>query len=430
MESVSPQVLTVSQLTLYLKSVIDGDYHFNNILLSGEISNFTRARSGHLYFTLKDEKAAIRAVMFRSNAARLPFELEDGMKLIVFGSVSIYPANGQYQIYVENMQPDGLGALSLAFEQLKDRLQKEGLFDESHKKPIPPYPMRIGVVTSPTGAAFQDIKKVLRRRWPAAEIVLCPAMVQGKEAPAQIATALRTLDHSGCDVILAARGGGSMEDLWCFNDEMVARTVYAMQTPVVSGVGHQTDTTLIDFVADLRVPTPSAAAEVVSPNASEEYDRTLIYKNKMRAVLQNQINEGRARIQYLKTSNVLRSFSSLLDERRLRLDLLTDRLWKALPEQLADRRLHLDRQNERLVRRETELVRTQRTRLSVASGKLVAYNPLQVLSRGYGLVQNEKGMVVDTVIKVTPGDNLIIRMRDGRITARAEEIHSEENENG
>ena len=221
-----------------------------------------------------------------------------------------------------------------------------------------------------------------------------------------------------------------MEDLWCFNDEMVARTVYAMQTPVVSGVGHQTDTTLIDFVADLRVPTPSAAAEVVSPNASEEYDRTLIYKNKMRAVLQNQINEGRARIQYLKTSNVLRSFSSLLDERRLRLDLLTDRLWKALPEQLADRRLHLDRQNERLVRRETELVRTQRTRLSVASGKLVAYNPLQVLSRGYGLVQNEKGMVVDTVIKVTPGDNLIIRMRDGRITARAEEIHSEENENG
>ena len=168
MESVSPQVLTVSQLTLYLKSVIDGDYHFKNILLSGEISNFTRARSGHLYFTLKDEKAAIRAVMFRSNAARLPFEPEDGMKLIVFGSVSIYPANGQYQIYVENMQPDGLGALSLAFEQLKDRLQKEGLFDESHKKPIPPYPMRIGVVTSPTGAAFQDIKKVLRRRWPAA----------------------------------------------------------------------------------------------------------------------------------------------------------------------------------------------------------------------------------------------------------------------
>ena len=272
------------------------------------------------------------------------------MKLIVFGSVSIYPANGQYQIYVENMQPDGLGALSLAFEQLKDRLQKEGLFDESHKKPIPPYPMRIGVVTSPTGAAFQDIKKVLRRRWPAAEIVLCPAMVQGKEAPAQITAALRTLDRSGCDVILAARGGGSMEDLWCFNDETVARTVYAMQTPVVSGVGHQTDTTLIDFVADLRAPTPSAAAEVVSPNASEEYDRTLIYKNKMRAVLQNQINEGRARIQYLKTSNVLRSFSSLLDERRLRLDLLTDRLWKALPEQLADRRLHLDRQNERLVR--------------------------------------------------------------------------------
>lgn len=352
------------------------------------------------------------------------------MKLIVFGSVSIYPANGQYQIYVENMQPDGLGALSLAFEQLKDRLQKEGLFDESHKKPIPPYPMRIGVVTSPTGAAFQDIKKVLRRRWPAAEIVLCPAMVQGKEAPAQITAALRTLDRSGCDVILAARGGGSMEDLWCFNDETVARTVYAMQTPVVSGVGHQTDTTLIDFVADLRAPTPSAAAEVVSPNASEEYNRTLIYKNKMRAVLQNQINEGRARIQYLKTSNVLRSFSSLLDERRLRLDLLTDRLWKALPEQLADRRLHLDRQNERLVRQETELVRTQRTRLSVASGKLVAYNPLQVLSRGYGLVQNEKGMVVDTVKKVTPGDNLVIRMRDGRITARAEEIHSEENENG
>ncbi len=401
MESVSPKVLTVSQITSYLKSTIDSDYHFKNIFLVGEISNFTNhVRSGHFYLTLKDEKSAMKAVMFRSYASRLPFLPEDGMRVIAFGSISVYPASGQYQFYIENMQPDGVGSLSVAFEQLKEKLSREGLFDEAHKKPIPSYPKRIGVVTSPSAAAFQDIKNVLKRRWPYAEIVLSPAMVQGQTAAPTIVEALRKIDEADVDVVIAARGGGSIEDLWCFNDEAVARTVFAMRTPVVSGVGHETDFTIIDFVADYRAPTPSAAAELCSPDAFEEYDRALGYQHKMRALLQNKLNEEYTRLEYLRNSNVLQSFSSLMDERRLKIDTLTESLYRSV----------------------TRIVDRQRSDLSLYAGKLHAYSPMKVLARGYTMAQKEDGTLLTSVAEIREGDSVDLTVQDGKIRATVDTI--------
>lgn len=401
MVTVTPKAISVSELTRYLKTVLDGDYHLQNILVTGEISNFTAARSGHLYLTLKDRDAALRVVMFRSHASRLRFRPEDGMNVVVFGSISLYEASGQYQLYAESMMPDGVGERNLALEQLKEKLSNEGLFDSAHKKPIPRFPQRIGVVTSPTGAAFQDIQNVLARRWPVAELVLAPAMVQGEPAPAQIVAGIELLDRSSVDVILVCRGGGSIEDLWCFNDESIARAVYACETPVISGVGHETDVTLIDFVADDRAPTPSAAVEHATPDRVDEEDRILRLRNRMRVRIRQELNEQRARVQYLKTSNVLRSFPSLLGEQRLRIDQLEEHLHGSLTRSLQD----------------------ERSRLSVAAGKLVAYNPLQVLARGYSIARAPDGTVIRSTGQVVPGDPVTLRVEDGTLDLRTEAVH-------
>ena len=268
----SMNVLSVSQITGYLKSLLEGDPHLNPVFISGEISNFTdHYRSGHLYFSLKDEKAVLKAVMFSSSARRLRFRPSDGMKVLCRGRISLYEASGQYQLYVDDMQPDGLGALNLAYEQLKARLEKEGLFDAARKRPIPRYPRRVGVITSPTGAAVRDICQILGRRWPMAEIVFCPVLVQGEGAAPQLVEALARMNRiDGVDTIIIGRGGGSLEDLWAFNEESVARAVADSKIPVISAVGHETDFTICDFVADLRAPTPSAAAELAVPDQMEE----------------------------------------------------------------------------------------------------------------------------------------------------------------
>lgn len=260
-------VLTVSQVNFFIKSLIEGDGRLQSVVVSGELSNFTdHYRSGHLYFSLKDEKSVLKAVMFASAARRLKFRPQDGMKVLIRGRVAVYEPTGQYQLYAEDMQPEGIGALSLAFQQLKERLAAQGLFDREHKRAIPAFPERIGVVTSPTGAAVRDILQITARRWPLAKIVLAPVLVQGSQAPGQIVAALRQLDRQrACDVIILGRGGGSLEDLWAFNDEQVARAVYACSIPVVSAVGHETDYTICDFVADLRAPTPSAAGGALHP---------------------------------------------------------------------------------------------------------------------------------------------------------------------
>lgn len=398
MESVQPQVLTVGQLNTYIKSVLEGDYHLRNIFVVGEISNFTASKNGHWYMTLKDQTGAMKAVMFRGSNYRLQFLPEDGMKVICFGSVSVYLQGGNYQFIVENMQPDGLGSLNLAFEQLKERLGKEGLFNPALKKPIPSYPKRIGVCTSPTAAAFQDICNVLRRRWPFAELVLAETLVQGDQAPPQICKALRQLDAAGVDVILVARGGGSIEDLWCFNDESVARTVFSMETPVVSGVGHETDFTIIDFVADQRAPTPSAAAELCTPDRLEEYEKTMLLKSRLLASMQNELKRNRTRVDALASSNVLKSMQSLINERRLRLDGLMERLQHKIGMELSG----------------------NRNRLSVAAGKLDAYAPLKVLSRGYSLSFTEEGKVIQSIKQVTPEDRININVSDGMISCKVE----------
>ena len=424
METARPQMLTVSQLNTYIKSVFDQDYRLRNILVTGEISNFTEARSGHLYMTLKDDKSALKAVMFRGSAVRLKFRPENGMKVIAFGSVSVYEAGGQYQMYLSDLQPDGLGSLNLAFEQLKEKLAKEGLFDPARKKPLPVYPKRIGVVTSPTAAAFQDICNVLRRRWPMAEVVLSPTLVQGVEAPAQIASALQLLDRAGVDVIIAARGGGSMEDLWAFNDEAVARTVAACETPVVSGVGHETDFTIIDFVSDLRAPTPSAAAELCTPDWFEESDRVLAFGNHMRSLLQNRLNGERTRLQNLETSNVLRSFDSLVNEKRLKIDQLTERMGRYVAEQTRREGMRLDRAAIRLDHAMTDRVNAQRSRLAKAAAKMEAFDPFAVLARGYSIAETDGGKLVKTTGDVQPNDKLHVRVSDGTVHAVVESVES------
>lgn len=424
METARPQMLTVSQLNTYIKSVFDQDYRLRNILVTGEISNFTEARSGHLYMTLKDDKSALKAVMFRGSAVRLKFRPENGMKVIAFGSVSVYEAGGQYQMYLSDLQPDGLGSLNLAFEQLKEKLANEGLFDPARKKPLPVYPKRIGVVTSPTAAAFQDICNVLRRRWPMAEVVLSPTLVQGVEAPAQIASALQLLDRAGVDVIIAARGGGSMEDLWAFNDEAVARTVAACETPVVSGVGHETDFTIIDFVSDLRAPTPSAAAELCTPDWFEESDRVLAFGNHMRSLLQNRLNGERTRLQNLETSNVLRSFDSLVNEKRLKIDQLTERMGRYVAEQTRREGMRLDRAAIRLDHAMTDRVNAERSRLSKAAAKMEAFDPFAVLARGYSIAETDEGKLVKTVGDVRKNDKLTVRVSDGTIHAVVESTES------
>ncbi len=393
----APAVLTVTQLNTYLKSLFDGDSHLTNLYLSGEISNFTdHYRSGHLYFSLKDERCSVRAVMFASSARRLRFVPQDGMKVLVRGRVSIYEASGQYQMYVEDMQPEGAGALSLAFEQLKRKLAAEGLFDAARKKALPRYPMRIGVATSPTGAAIRDILQILQRRWPVAKVIFCPVLVQGDGAAQQIAQAVRRFNRLGCaDVLLVGRGGGSAEDLWAFNEEIVVRAVAESKIPVISAVGHETDFTLCDFAADLRAPTPSAAAELAVPDGAQVLAQIVSSRLHARAALEEKVRTGYAKLEAVRSLRVMRDPQQIADLRRARLDSLAARV-----QHTAARR-----------------VDGEQARFSALCAKLDALSPLRVLSRGYAAVSREDGAALFRIGQVKAGDTVKIRVLDGRISA-------------
>lgn len=398
MQDVTPEVYSVAQLNNYVKSLMDYDLTLKALFLVGEISNFKAHSSGHMYMTLKDDKSSIKAVMFRGNASKLKFMPSDGMKIIAFGSVSVFERDGAYQFYIENMQPDGVGSLSIAFEQLKEKLQKEGLFDTSAKKPLPKYPKTVGVVTSPTGAAFQDICNVLGRRWPMARIVISPALVQGETAPRSIVEAIEDLDSSGeADVIIVARGGGSIEDLWCFNDERVARAIFDAKTPIISGVGHETDFTIADFVADMRAPTPSAAAEIVVPDVLAERDHIMQLTMRSQKLMLNRISTLRTSLNLLTSRNVMQGPVALINERRLLLDNFVDRMNAA-----ASAKVSGDRSN-----------------FVVLASKLDAFSPLKVLSRGYSITEGDNG-VINSVKDVNPGDKISIRLNDGTIRAEVE----------
>ena len=391
-------ILTVSQVNFFLKSLIEGDGRLSDVLVTGEISNFTdHYRSGHLYFSLKDEKSVLKAVMFSSAARRLRFRPGDGMKVIIRGRVSVYEPTGQYQLYAEDMQPDGVGALSLAYEQLKEKLAREGLFDQDRKRPIPRYPAAIGVVTSPTGAAVRDILQITARRWPAAQIFLCPVLVQGEGAPAQLIRAVRELNRkNACDVIILGRGGGSLEDLWAFNDEGLARTVAASQIPVVSAVGHETDFTICDFAADLRAPTPSAAAELCTPDREELLPRFLSLNRYFRKQAADTVAALRQAVDILVEDSPLGQADGFLSGHWQRLAHLDENLKNAMARQVED----------------------GRGKLSLYAEKLDALSPLKVLSRGYAVVLDEKGRAVRDAGELAPGEVVTLRVNRGQATAK------------
>lgn len=387
--------LTVRQLNLYVRSLIEGDARLSNVLVSGELSNFkNHYASGHLYFTLKDREASIRCVMFRSFAERIKFKPLDGLKVVLRGRVSIYEKDGQYQFYAEEMLPEGVGDIALGFEQVKAKLEAEGLFDQSTKRPLPKFPKRIAVVTSDTGAAVKDIMNILSRRWSLAEIVLCSVAVQGEQAVPEMLSALdRLYSLSGIDVIIIGRGGGSAEDLWAFNSEQLARKIYESPVPVISAVGHETDFTICDFVADLRAPTPSAAAELAVPDINEISSKLNRYENSLKSFLENKYQFSFARLEALLNAFCMKNPTDFIVGRSYeRLDRLTDKLSQA-----ANRTLDS----------------ADRSFVSLTA-RLDALSPLKVLSRGYAAVSKDNG-TVSSVTQAQKGDILDVSLTDGTL---------------
>ena len=393
------KVISVSQLNRYVKSLLEGDANLAAVYIGGEISHFTNHyKSGHLYMSLKDEGALVKAVMFRAYASKLAFTPENGMKVIVRARVSLYEKDGAFQIYIEEMQPDGVGALQIAFEQLKKKLAAEGLFEASRKKPLPRYPARVGVITSPTGAAVRDIFNVLGRRFPLARVVFTPVLVQGEGAPAQLVAALRRFNETdAADVLIIGRGGGSIEELWAFNDETVARAVAASRIPVISAVGHETDFTICDFVADLRAPTPSAAAELAVPDQHQLAARLTQLYGALRQSALHRVQVESTRLAAIREKRCLATPLFYVEEQGMRLDYFVRRFAAAAQ------------------------VQTSRAegRLSAAAGKLDALSPLKVLSRGYSIVYRD-GEVQHSAQDIRPGDKLSLRLSDGRVECTAD----------
>ena len=385
------QPVSVTQLTQYIKLLLDRDEILSQACVRGELSNFKAHSSGHLYFTLKDEGAVISCVMFRSDAMKLRFRPESGMKVILYGRVSLFPKSGQYQIYVTNMQPDGVGALAVAFEQLKRRLHEEGLFDPNHKKPLPRYPERVALVTSPTGAAVRDMIRILGHRWPMAEVIVCPVRVQGEGAAEEIADMLDYVDkHQLADVIITGRGGGSMEDLWAFNEEMVARAIWRCQIPVISAVGHEPDVTIADYVADVRAATPSNGAELAVRDSEALQSALRQLQVRMEQAQMQKINRLRQRLDTLSKSRVMRQPDAYLQQQVLHLEMLRQRLEHSGEVVLGKNRQRFER----------------------TAAKLDALSPLKVLGRGYAMVTREETVIRETA-QLNPGDAISVSLSDG-----------------
>ena len=395
-------VLTVSELNKHIKDLISRDIVLSGLWVKGEISNFKNHYSGHLYFTLKDEKSVLKCVMFRSNASMLAFMPENGMKVIIKGYISVFERDGQYQLYAEEMQPDGIGALYVAFENLKKKLQAEGLFDPARKRRLPYIPRAIGVVTSSTGAVIRDIINVLSRRFYNVNVKLYPVQVQGEQAAGQIAAAVRRLNElDNVDVIIVARGGGSLEELWAFNEEIVARSIYESRIPVISAVGHETDFTIADFVADVRAPTPSAAAELVIPERAVVENRLDSMKMRLRNAIHKKISMERLMLKRLEESTAFRQPYNKIYQERMMLDVQQRYMQKAL----------------------SSLSSGYRNRLSLLAAKLDSLSPLNSLARGYSIVKSQKdGSLIKSVRALQPGDRIEVCLKDGRLDCTVENI--------
>lgn len=393
-------VYTVTQVNHAIKLLLEEQEAFSNLYIQGELSNYKKYPSGHHYFTLKDADGVLSAVMFRSDAVRLRFQPENGMKVIARGRIGVYPQRGQYQMYVADMMPDGIGALTIAFEQLKQKLYQEGLFDEVHKQPIPRLPERIAVVTSPTGAAVRDILRILKRRYPIAQVVIYPVLVQGKEAAGQIASAIEAVNRrDDVDVMIVGRGGGSLEDLWAFNEEIVARAIYASKIPVISAVGHEPDITISDFVADARASTPSNAAEIVA--ADSLTIRNFLYSadNALRGDIQETLRACRLRLEALDKRRKLRTPKGYIQDKRYQLEHVSSQMAAAM-----QRILSADRQ-----------------RFVEQAAYLDAYSPLKVLSRGYAVVTKDNA-VVSSSAKLRKEDEILVRFAKGGAVCTVKQV--------
>ena len=442
------KIYTVSEITASVKACLESE--FSGISVEGEVSNLTAAASGHLYFGLKDRGAQVRCVCFRSRTRFLKFRVEDGLQVVACGTLSVYEPRGEYQLIVDFMEPKGFGSLQLAFERLKAKLQAEGLFDTQRKKPLPLLPRCIGIVTSPTGAAIQDMLRILRRRHESMQVLIYPARVQGQGAAAEIAAGIRALNKlPEIDVIIAGRGGGSLEDLWPFNEEVVARTIFESRLPVISAVGHEIDFTIADFVADLRAPTPSAAAELVVAQKQALLERVTALQNRLRQSLDYRLSQLRNQVLGLSADRVFGSVEGRLAYGRQRLDELSFRLESGarsrlvemkslerllaadlgafdLKEMLRFRREILDGHLDRLQAAAKLYLQSSRGKVQVLSSSLRALNPLAVLDRGYAICQDAGGNIVRDAAALKVGDPFSVRLARGAVDARAEKVHDHE----
>ena len=395
------QVLSITQINEYIRSMMDSDALLTNLAVRGEISNYKMYPSGHHYFTLKDEGGALKCVMFKGNAMRLRFRPENGMKVIALGKISVYPRDGAYQLYCASLVLDGIGDLYAAFEQLKVKLAAQGLFDPAHKKPLPKYPGRIGIITSSAGAAVHDMLRILRKRYPLAQITLLPVRVQGVEAPGEIAAAIRYANYYKlADLLIVGRGGGSIEDLWAFNDERVALAIYQSEIPVISAVGHEPDVTISDYVADLRAATPSNAAELAVPDQNALRQQLDSMSAVMGNLLSRQIKNARRQLNILSQSPSLTSPDQYILQRRKALELLKGRVFTA----------------------QTKVIHNHKQRFIAATAKLDAMSPLKVLTRGYAMTQNDSGTVIRSVKQTEVGESLRISLSDGVLLTTVTDI--------
>ena len=398
------KVYSVSQINQYIKTILDRDVLLTNVCVSGELSNYKVYPSGHHYFTLKDAEGAMRCVMFKGSAMRLRFRPENGMKVLVTGRVTVFLRDGAYQLYCEFMMPEGAGDLHVAFEQLKQKLQAEGLFDPSHKKPIPAYPQKIAIITSSAGAAVHDMLRILGKRYPLCKVILLPVRVQGPEAPAEICEAIRYVNRfTLADLIITGRGGGSIEDLWAFNDEGVAYEIYRSQIPIISAVGHEPDVTISAYVADLRAATPSNAAELAVPDQLELCQKLQSLEIRAKQAISGQLQFQRQRVMGLKGSRTLQDPMNILRDRGMILDHLQKQLAAAMQQQLAEKR----------------------QKFIGFAAAMEAMSPFKVLARGYSMTMNERGRVVTDAAMVQPGDKIIVTLSAGRLQAIVQETEGE-----
>ena len=419
-DKMNNKYLSVKALTKYLKSKFDDDIHLKTVYLKGEISNFKAHTSGHFYFSIKDEYSKINAIMFNSNNRKIPFIPTDGMKVLVTGRITIYETGGTYQIYVNEMLEDGIGNLYIAFEQLKEKLKKEGLFDQIHKKPIPKYPNKVGVITAKTGAAVKDIISTIKRRYPICEILLFPSLVQGENAAQDIVNKIKQANHHNLDVLIVGRGGGSIEDLWPFNEEIVAKAIFASKIPIISAVGHEIDYTISDFVADLRAPTPTAAAEIAVPNLIDIDHNLNQIIIRLKESINKQINYKKLFLDSIKNSFVIKTPMIMYDPINQKIDNINERLKQLMDYKINQKQLELENlKNNKILSDPKNLYKLKQLELNNIISKIEILNPLSILKRGYTLTYIDDKMI-KTIHDVKENSHLKIKFHDGIVITKVE----------